>query len=406
VRFRSALLIFLVSSTVLILGWPTRAEAQSLTIHSPIFITSVGGVENFTSAAGVTSGSGTPPDPYVIEGWEISTSSAFGIHIRNTKSFFIIRNLRVEGTRPAGLSSGIFLENVQNGLVDRANVTGFTYGVVISVGTSNAVENSNIWNNTDGIYLQGSNQLIKNDHLYNNTEYGALITSSTFNVIRNNNSSDNGDRNNGAGFFIIGSNNIFDNNTVSENSWFGIRMVGAPFAASANNVFSNNTISRNGGLPNGGGICGCDGAGLVFSNNATANQIVGNKVTDQDNGIGLESEAAGDYRNNITLNTVVRNRFGIYVVNGGPRTSSTTITSTTHQTRLTTLSSILGTFRRACEPISSEDPSKEETSTPTTRALTRTGMESATHHISCPAVRVRPRTNYHSSEPYPQHRSM
>ena len=222
----------------------------------------------------------------------------------------------IEGTRPPGLSEGIFLDNVQNGLVDRANITGFAYGVQISLGTSNAIENSNIWNNTDGIYLQGSNHLIKNNHLYNNTEYGAEVTSSTFNVIKDNNSSDNGDTANGAGFFITGSNNIFQNNTVTENTWFGIKMIGTPVTASSNNVFSNNTISRNGGLPNGGGICGCDGGGLVFVNNASANQIVGNNVTDQDNGIGLEIETAGDFHNNITLNRVVRNRFGIYVING------------------------------------------------------------------------------------------
>ena len=125
----------------------------------------------------------------------------------------------IEGTRPQGLSEGIFLDNVQNGVVDRANITGFAYGVQTSLGTSDAIENSNIWNNTDGIYLQGSNHLIKNNHLYNNTEYGAEVTSSTFNVVRDNNSSDNGNTANGAGFFITGSNNIFQNNTVTENSW-------------------------------------------------------------------------------------------------------------------------------------------------------------------------------------------
>src|SRR5881409_409612 len=93
-------------------------------------------------------------------------------------------------------------------------------------------------------------------------------------------------------------------------------MIGNDPAASSNNVFSNNTISRNGGLPNGGGICNCDGGGLVFVNNATANTTVGNNITDQDNGIGLEIERVGDFRNNITLNRVVRNRFGIYVING------------------------------------------------------------------------------------------
>src|SRR2546426_9988244 len=152
---------------------PIQGHAQSgLTPHAPIYITLTGNGENFTSLAGIT-GDGSFNDPFVISDLEISTNSSFGIHVRNTRSFFIIRHVLVEGTRPAGLSEGIFLDNVQNGLVDRANVTGFAYGVQISLGSGNAIENSNVWNNTDGIYLQGSNHLIKNNQLYNNTEYGA-----------------------------------------------------------------------------------------------------------------------------------------------------------------------------------------------------------------------------------------
>src|SRR3990170_2421328 len=54
---------------------------SGLTTHAPIVI--VGNAE-FTGANGVTGGSGTPSDPYIIEGWEINASAADGIAILYT----------------------------------------------------------------------------------------------------------------------------------------------------------------------------------------------------------------------------------------------------------------------------------------------------------------------------------
>jgi len=295
---------------------PTHAHAQpGLTPHGPILIQPTFSGENFTALSGVT-GTGAPTDPFIISNLEIATNSSYGIHIHNTRSFFIIRNTLIQGTRPPGLSQGVFLDSVQNGIIDSLNITGFYYGVQISAGYGNIVQNSRIWNNTDGVFVQSSNQQVRNNRLYNNTEYGASVQGSSFNTFRDNNSSYNGNVANGAGFFIQGSNNIFDHNIVFGNTWFGIKMVGSPLQASSNNVFSNNTISTNGGTPDGGGICRCDGGGLVFANNDTFNLIIRNTVSDQDNGIGLETDAVGDYNNNLTLNRVIHDRFGLYIVEG------------------------------------------------------------------------------------------
>src|SRR5437867_9908391 len=73
-------------------GLPSRAmqpcltEGSLLTPHAPILIVNDGG---FTSANGVTSGDGTPANPYVIEGWDISIRFANGIEIRNTLAHFV-----------------------------------------------------------------------------------------------------------------------------------------------------------------------------------------------------------------------------------------------------------------------------------------------------------------------------
>ena len=64
------------------------------------------GNNEFTIGNGVTGGSGSENDPYVIEGWETPR-----IVILSTTAYFIIKNCRVYGER------GLMLDDVQNGLV-------------------------------------------------------------------------------------------------------------------------------------------------------------------------------------------------------------------------------------------------------------------------------------------------
>lgn len=67
-------------------------SARAMVTRNPILIN---GNAGFTPANGVTSGSGTESNPYVIEGWDINASSANGIEIRNTTAYFVIRNCYV-----------------------------------------------------------------------------------------------------------------------------------------------------------------------------------------------------------------------------------------------------------------------------------------------------------------------
>src|SRR2546427_4540831 len=63
--------------------------SAAYTPHSPI---GIGGDTGFTAANGVTGGSGTASDPYIIAGWEINASPSFyAIAIANTRAPFVIR---------------------------------------------------------------------------------------------------------------------------------------------------------------------------------------------------------------------------------------------------------------------------------------------------------------------------
>ncbi len=96
--------------------------------HDPIIITSD---EEFTEENGVTTGSGTEKDPYIIEGWRIDSSGieygleAAGILIKETLAHFVVRNVSLEGLNIAG----ILLKNVSNGRVENSMIIGHYEGI-------------------------------------------------------------------------------------------------------------------------------------------------------------------------------------------------------------------------------------------------------------------------------------
>src|SRR5439155_23998779 len=87
---------------------------NAITDQNPIVINRDAG---FTTANGVTGGLVTLTDPYVIQGWAISTDflccPSPGIVISNTKAHLAINNVYINNPG----SDGIELANVQNGVI-------------------------------------------------------------------------------------------------------------------------------------------------------------------------------------------------------------------------------------------------------------------------------------------------
>src|SRR5438094_9622844 len=92
----SIIVMFLTSMATLTMAPPQSVKADYsssfYTQHEPIVID---GDSGFTSANGVTGGSGTASNPYIIDGWNISSSgccsSVPGISINNTSAYCVIR---------------------------------------------------------------------------------------------------------------------------------------------------------------------------------------------------------------------------------------------------------------------------------------------------------------------------
>lgn len=126
-------------------GLVVPASSVSYQLH-PIII--IDGNASFTAANGVSSGTGTRTNPYIIENWNIThfsndVSNFYAIVIRNTNAYFTIRNVYLCGVGTSSI--GVYFNNVTNGQLQTANIP-------------------NCARSTTGIYIMYSHNLT----IYNN----------------------------------------------------------------------------------------------------------------------------------------------------------------------------------------------------------------------------------------------
>jgi len=166
-----------------------NVTAEQLIITSPDGQTSHAiinfiGNSGFTAPNGITGGSGTSGDPYIIDNWYIDAGGAsYGIYIASTTSHYIIRNCTVFN---ATISVG--LTNSDNG--DLFNNT--IFGQCLIWGEHNEITYNNIINNG---YIKGykfGNGTIMHNSI-NNTGHHAIWLDECFYIdVMYNNVTDTG----------------------------------------------------------------------------------------------------------------------------------------------------------------------------------------------------------------------
>lgn len=131
--------------------------------HDPI---SIVGNQGFSSANGVTSGSGSSHDPYVIAGWEIGpTNTSTCINILNSDAHFVIRNVHLTHA-----SRGVFFSDVINGRLEHSHLDNLSVGVTISESDTSAIVGNTIRDSGIGVQIMGSNNIqISGNHFVNDT---------------------------------------------------------------------------------------------------------------------------------------------------------------------------------------------------------------------------------------------
>ncbi len=203
-------------------------------------------------------GSGTVEDPYVIEGFNITTTHYTGIYISDTTKYFIVRNCYIDAK-----DYGIEIRNIADGTAtvinntcSNTNYRGITlWGSISSTVANNTCNN----NNNHGIYLfHSDSSTVTNNTCSNNNEYGIFLDYSSSSTVANNTCSnnkfgiylrysgssmvaDNTCNNSEFGIFLrySSSSNVV-NNTCSYNSWDGIFLEDSGSSTVANSTCNNN----------------------------------------------------------------------------------------------------------------------------------------------------------------------
>lgn len=187
-----------------------NSENTLLISHNPIEISSD---EDFL----VFPGSGTYEDPYLIENYNITSSTSLGIYITSTTKQFLIRNCYIDVSH-----TSILIENMVDGGARIEN----------NICVSSEEENG------DGIVIYVAKDVLIKDNICSNHESSGMVLVLICNlVLKNNTCYANGDS--GMSIAVI-ENGIIYENECFENEEKGIYMGGTDA------MLYNNTFSRNG----------------------------------------------------------------------------------------------------------------------------------------------------------------
>lgn len=212
----------------------TVTPSTALAPHDPIFID---GDAAFTAANGVTSGSGTSQDPYVISGWDISAAEADAIYVTATTASFVVRDVYLHSgllkqTWPPG--RGVVFDSMANGRVENATFS-YNWVDVDASHSTGIVLSGNRFNGSNyGIHYQDTPGILLTGNVIVNATTGVEGTGSATIV---NNRITGGD----TGMYLVDDQGTITSNRV-EYATTGMEILGANTVAS---VFGNN-LSRDG----------------------------------------------------------------------------------------------------------------------------------------------------------------
>ena len=203
-KFSAILVACLLVSSLFSIFAP-RATASTLTSHLPI---SIMGNADFTAANGVTGGTGTASDPYVIAGWDINVSQSPwhgqyyngpypGIGISDTDAHFVVRNVYIHGlecTCDGAAAIDIDFINVTNAVVEGStlaysNQASFVWGSGNLIFTGNSLSNEQVPGVTVSacVQISGSTDVVVSGNTFAQCPTGGLWIDSSNTLVYHNN---------------------------------------------------------------------------------------------------------------------------------------------------------------------------------------------------------------------------
>jgi len=280
---------------------PFHGDMHPLMNTTNIHITSN---SEFDSAHGVSGGSGTENDPYIIEDKVIDATTTHGIWIENTTAYFVIRNVSIDGKLKR--TNGIYLINVKNGRFEDVSVNNTNYSIYMVNSSNVQIAGADVGNSNYGVYIVNSTAIQLNDSRIHNNEIGVLAV--------------NSDGVNAHGC-IITSNHY----GIKFNSTSNGRIENCSLVDNHYTIHRMETVYIGGGYYNNVWVTRWMGGGIqlnsssnvdVIGNNITTHFSEGSYVFHSDSGILV----TGSENENIMNNSVEGYEYGVKVVN-----SSTTV---------------------------------------------------------------------------------
>lgn len=272
----ASLLMSISGAAIVMVTSPSEAFVN----HTPILITSN---SMFDGDHGVTDGSGTSGDPWVISNWNISGDASNAIEIRNTTDYFVIRNVNLYASTFWNDKKAIYLFNVTNGAVDASFISGeFEYGIHVENSTS-VVASSNHISDIDymsGVCVDCSSYVTVSSNNITSCDWEIRIVDSDNCSVHDNNLT------NSLGGYGVSTFNV-DNTTVLNNTlhsiYYGLYLIGS---STTNLTVSGNDLANS-------------TAGSVF---VTASYVNISHNHLQYNGIGLQQTVGVRILNNTFTN--------------------------------------------------------------------------------------------------------
>ena len=128
------------------------AASADQTPRGPILIYGDG---DFDAAHGVSAGNGSAANPYIIEGYLISQTTAEGIFLSDTTMHAIVRDVTISGPGWA-LSWGVYLDNAKDVTLDGITITGNPVGMQLDLSNDIIARNITVTGGTGtGVLVRG-----------------------------------------------------------------------------------------------------------------------------------------------------------------------------------------------------------------------------------------------------------
>jgi len=194
----------------------------------------------------------------------------------------------IQGTQ---VGNGLSLMDVGNVTIENTDIENFQQGIYLSNANNNVINGNNLTANTEGVCFESSSNNTISDNTATANSYGIWLESSSNNLVSGNYATENSL--DGIGLFSASNNNTISGNNATANGQFGIDLISAP---------SDNAVNGNDAAAN--------GYGGIQVETASNNNVDGNNVTANYFGIYLDSSS----NNNVDGNNVTANSYaGIWL---------------------------------------------------------------------------------------------